>query len=179
MSTKSTETTRVSPPSSTSLPAAAAATSLPTWRPKRSRRCSRSRSPLTIWLKPAWSWPSSVPSYTCTDVSRWPSSTRCIALRTERIGATTARAFSQVISRPKERTTAVSAMITTASLVSVVWPIVIARIATTSRPTTGAPVPSPQNTSIRRRTPNSLARTCSSPDKARAAMGRSENSLSR
>ena len=50
---------------------------------------------------------------------------------------------------------------------------------TTIRPTTGAPVPRPQKSSIRRRTPRRLARTRSSPVSARAAIGRSANSLNR
>ena len=177
MSTNSTETTRVSPPSSTSLPAAAAATSLPTWRPKRSRRCSRSRSPRTIWLKPAWSWPSSVPSYTWTSVSRSPSSTRSIALRTERIGETTARALSQVTRKPKQSTTAPSARIDDRQpdqrrLADRHAPGCPRRC----RPTTGAPVPRPQKISIRRRTPNTLARTCVSP-RQRAGGDRAQREL--
>ena len=66
-----------------------------------------------------------------------------------------------------------------ASLVTEMSPTVSARIAVTTRPATGAPVPSDQNSTIRRRTPR--PRTCnrSSPESARAATGRSANSVNR
>ena len=95
------------------------------------------------------------------------------------MGATTARAVSQVTSEPKRSTTPPRARITTASRVpSTSSPVSVSR-ATTTKPTTGAPVPTPQNSSILRRTPSPRTRTRSSPDSARAAIGRSENSASR
>ena len=69
-------------------------------------------------------------------------------------------------------------MMTASWLTDVSWRV-SARIPVTTSPTTGAPVPRLQKISIRRRTPNTLAPTCVSSASARAAMGRSENSLSR
>ncbi len=95
------------------------------------------------------------------------------------IGATTARALSQVTSRPKVSTTAPSDSITPASLFADTSRPVRVRMAVTTSPTTGAPVPRLQKISIRRRTPKTLASTRVSSASARAAIGRSENSLSR
>ena len=100
MSTNRTATSRTSPPSSMSCSSAAWATSSPTWRPKRSRMRSRSLSPAAIRLKPAWSRPISLPSYTGTSTSSSPCSTSPSARRTDSTGSATARVVSQVMNSP-------------------------------------------------------------------------------
>ena len=51
--------------------------------------------------------------------------------------------------------------------------------AATTRPSTGAAVPSPQNTSIRRATPAPISPASARPASARAAIGRSASSVNR
>ena len=105
MSTNSAPISRSSPPRRMSWSSAASATSSPTWRPNRSRMRLRSRSPSAIWLKPAWSSPTSLPSSTCTDTSSSPRSICSSPRRTASTGPAMALATNIVATTPETMAT--------------------------------------------------------------------------
>ncbi len=102
-----------------------------------------------------------------------------MAVRTERTGASTARAPSTVISRPKTSTTPPTTIVATGSRSMSEAPARV-RIAATTSATTGAPVPTYQKMTMRERMlmPRRLSLGRAS-IRARAAIGRIANSVSR
>jgi hypothetical protein len=102
------------------------------------------------------------------------------------IGATTERALRSVNMNPKISTAAQTTIVTIAIWSSVVPPSrglrssTSARIAATSRPITGTPVPIPQKITIRGPTPTNRTLLFTSVSaSARAATGRRANSVRR
>ena len=134
---------------------AARATSSPTWRPKRSRISSRSRSPAPILLKPAWRSPSSEPSKTGTSASRSPCSTFRSARRTDTTGAAVCRADCQVTSSPTITATPASAIVVIAISFAEMSRPESSSSATSSSPISGTPEPSAQASIARSVTPGS------------------------
>ena len=180
MSTNSTETTRVSPPSSTSLPSGGRGDLLADVAPEEVAQVLALTQPADHLVEPGLELAelgAVVHLHLGVEVAVLDPLHRVADGEDRRDdgagvepGDQQAEAEDHRAERQHRRS---------ASLVGEMSPMVSARIAATTRPTTGAPVPRLQKISIRRRTPKTLACTWVSPTSARAAIGRRENSLSR